>query len=232
MSKLPKLSKKAESDLCLACGECCKRYWITVLPEEATRIAALQKKTKREFLEEDCVLHVKLYPKSTPGVLTFPTTFFPKRIYELLKQNMGLVPESFFVVPQVVLMREEKNVFNFTQGRTKNEERIACTFLSAENLCAIYESRPGPCKLFPFIVMPGYKEAYPFCELFAQTEKDLGVESRIYYTKIQSYFKRIDTSSFKFIWRTPPKKGILFLQDKQIGEITLDELYKMIPNRD
>jgi hypothetical protein len=35
-------------------------------------------------LKEDCCLLVKVYPKSTPGVLTFPTAFFPKNILDYM----------------------------------------------------------------------------------------------------------------------------------------------------
>jgi Fe-S-cluster containining protein len=229
MVKPAKLTKKEESELCLACGECCKRYWITVLPEEATKIARVLNKPKKDFLENDCILQVKLFPKSTPGVLTFPSTFFPKRIFELLKKNGAGNQQSFFVVPQVVLKREEKTVFNFIEKRTKTEKRNACLFLSPENMCAIYEARPEPCKLFPFIAMPGLREQYPFCALFQQTNKNLSVESKIYYQKIQTYFRKIDNFGFDFVWRSPPKKGVLFLNETQIGEIALDELKLMMP---
>jgi|GEM_PF-1107521 len=232
MNKTAKLTKSEESSLCLACGECCKRYWITVLPEEATKIAKILDKQKKDFLENDCILQVKLYPKSTPGVLTFPSTFFPKRVFDLLKRNGAGNHQSFFVVPQVVLRREEKTVFNFIEKRTKTEKRNACVFLSPENMCRVYEARPEPCKLFPFIAMPGLREQYPFCGLFKSTQKNLSVESKIYYQKIQTYFRKIDNFGFGFVWRNPPKRGVLFLNETQIGEVSLEELLQMMPKRD
>ncbi|MFA6269455.1 MAG: YkgJ family cysteine cluster protein [archaeon] len=227
-----KLSKKEESALCLACGECCKRYWITVLPEEATKIAKLLSVSRKDFLENNCVLHVKLFPKTTPGVLTFPSTFLPERIYTLIEKEFPLMQESFFIVPQVVIKREEKTVFNFSKEKTTHEKRNACLFLDASNSCEIYESRPAPCKLFPFIAVAGYREQYPFCELFRKTFKDLALESKIYYAKVQDYFKAVNDKTFTKLWRTPPQKGLLFLQDKPLGEITLEELTQMMPKKE
>jgi len=229
--KTPKLSKKEESALCLECGECCKRYWITVLPSEAVKISKFLDKSKSRFLDSDCVLDVKVYPKSTQGVLTFSSALFPKRVIDLLRKEINPLPESFFVVPQVVLKREEKNTFTFFDGKTNMQKRFACKFTSANNSCDIYPVRPEPCKEFPFIAMPGYREQYPFCELFSSTFKDFSIESRIYYRKIQQYFKDVDEKGFSRVWLNPPKKGIFSLGDKELGQITLNELLEMIPKQ-
>lgn len=231
MQTVNKLTKKQESDICLACGECCKRYWITVLPTEANKISKALGKTKKDFLENDCVLNVKLFPKTTPGVLTFPTTFFPKRIFDLVKKEIGNVQESFFIVPQVVLKREEKKTFKFKDNKSIIEKRVACKFIRPENTCEIYEARPVPCRLFPFIAMPGLREQYPFCELFQKTYKDLSIESKIYYSKVQDYFKEVDAKGFENLWHSPPKTGILFIQDKEIGPISIEELSLMMPKK-
>jgi hypothetical protein len=79
--------------------------------------------------------------------------------------------------------------------------------------------------------MPGFREQYPFCELYQKTFKDLSTESGIYYKKIQGYFKRVGEKGFSAYWRTPPALGVLFLQEKQIGEISLKELEDMMPKR-
>ncbi len=231
MQTVNKLTKKQESDFCLACGECCKRYHITVLPDEANKISKLLNKTKKDFLENDCALNVKLFPKTTPGVLTYPSTFFPKRIFDLVKKEVGIVGESYFIVPQVVLKREEKKTFKFKDKKSIIETRNACKFIRPENNCNIYEARPSPCRLFPFIAMPGLREQYPFCELFQKTYKDLSIESKIYYSKVQDYFKEIDKKGFSSFWRTPPAVGSLFLQDKEIGNISLEELHLMMPKK-
>ncbi len=222
-----KLSKKEESALCLECGECCKRYWITVLPSEAGRVSKFLGKSKSSFLGGDCVLDVKVYPKSTPGVLTFSKNAFPKRLLSVLERELKPLPDSFFVVPQVVLAREDKNTFTFFENKTKIEKRQACLYLGADNSCAIYSVRPEPCRQFPFIAMPGFRENYPFCKLFSKTYKDLSIESKIYFKKIQGYFKDVDELGFMRVWFSPPKEGRFYLGDKELCGISLEELLEI-----
>jgi Fe-S-cluster containining protein len=209
-----KLTAKQESDICLSCGECCKRYWITVLPDEATKIAKKLRISRKKFLEEHTELFVKIYPKSTPGTLTYPITFFPRKLMESVLENSVITSESFFIVPQVVLKRNKKT----------------CSFLEKNNSCKIYSVRPEPCKLFPFIAVPGYKENYPFCPLFKKEQKDYSKKSGAYFSKIQKYFKQVGKIGFNKLWKNPPQKGILFLSDQKIGKISLKEI-NLIQNK-
>ncbi len=205
------LTKKQESDICLACGECCKRYSITLLPEEVEKIAKKLKISKQKFLETHCELFVKIYPKSTPGLLTFPTVFFPKRIGEILSSDLSYLPPSFFVLPQIALKRNKG----------------ICRYLNKDNTCKIYKERPSPCKLFPFMVVPGYEEQYPFCELFRSGYKELSNESKIFANKTRNYFKKIDKDGFVKTWKYYPKAGKLFLSDMLTGGISINQLIKM-----
>lgn len=227
----PKLSKKEESDLCLECGECCKRYWITVLPNEATKLANELNITKKKFLENYCELNVKIYPKSTQGVLTYPSVFFPQRIINQIKKKNFSITDSFFIVPQIVLKREEVLTQTFFNNHVKREKRNACIFIDAKNCCKVYEARPTPCRLFPFIAMPDLREQYPFCKLYQRTNKNLSIESKNYYSKVQDYFKEIDKKSFMSVWNYAPKEGILFFSDSEIGKITIEELIEMMPKK-
>lgn len=214
-SSTHKFSPKQESEICLSCGECCRRYWITVLPSEAKPLAKGLGMGEKSFLEKNCLLFVKFFPKSTPGVLTVPTAFLPKKVFDLLKKEMGAVPGSFFVVPQVVLRREGKE----------------CSLLGKKNACKVYKARPVPCKLFPFIAVPGYKEQYPFCPLFRKTSKDLSSQSDVYFRKIQKYFKAVNDKGFSGktgVWKNSPVKGIMLLNEKQLGEISLEELGQLL----
>ena len=228
----PKLSKKEESALCLECGECCKRYWITILPSEITKLINELNITKKKFLENYCMLNVKIYPKTTQGILTYPSVFFPKKIIELIKKKSFTISSSFFIVPQIVLKREEVITQTFFNNKIKREKRNACIFIDAKNMCKVYSSRPTPCKLFPFIAMPDLREQYPFCKLYQKTSKDLSIESKIYYGKIQDYFKEIDKKTFLRTWTYAPKKGIIFFADSELGEITIEELITMMPKKD
>jgi len=210
-----KLTKREESDICLSCGECCKRYYITLLKSEIGPIAKELAISQKKFLADYCELHVKLFPKSTKGILTFPTIFFPKRIGDLIKKNLKYSPEGFFVLPQIVLKRKDG----------------ICPFLPENLACEIYKSRPEPCKLFPFIAVPGYRENYPFCPLFRKTCKDYSKKSRAYFKKVKKYFNEIEEKDFKKFWRNPPKNGKIFLNETLLGKINLSELEQMMINR-
>ncbi len=215
---MKKLSNKQESRICLDCGECCKRYYITVLPEESKKISKKLKSSEKEFLEKNCELHVKIYPKSVKGILTYPSTFFPKHIYEQIRKEVGIVSDSYFIVPQVVLKRD---IFEI-------DGKKICTFLNENNTCKIYSVRPEPCRLFPFIAVEGIREQYPFCELYQKTYKDLSKKSSSYFKKVKSYFKKVNDKGFLSVWKNPPKKGLMYLADKYICEINLNELNLML----
>lgn len=207
-----KLTSKQESDICLSCGECCRRYSITIFPEEVKAIAKSLNISQKKFLEKHCELFVKVYPKSIPGMLTYNTAFFPKKVGKLLEQEFNYVPNSFFVLPQISLKRAEG----------------VCRYLNKDNSCIIYNDRPFPCRLFPFMVVPGYEENYPFCELFKKSTMDYSKQSRKYSKKMKDYFKLIDEKGFFKTWRAFPPRGKLFLSDLLIGEITIKQLNKML----
>lgn len=214
--QLAHLTKKEESDICLSCGECCKRYSITILPGEVAKIAKKLKISKKKFLEEKCELFVKVFPKTIPGILTSPTAFFPKKIGDLLYNEFSYVPAGFFIVPQITI---------------KRKENAHCQFLNKDNTCRIYNERPSPCKLFPFMVMPGYEENYPFCELFKKTTKDYSKQSIKFQKEITSYFREVDEKGFDKVWKNLPKKGKFFLNDSLIGEITDKQILKMLKKK-
>jgi len=209
------LTSKQESDICLSCGECCKRYSITLLPKEAILLAKKLKISRKKFLEEHCELFVKIYPKSTPGILTFSTAFFPKRTGETLNNYLNYLPPSFFVVPQIALKRKEG----------------VCRYLNKDNTCKVYKERPFSCQLFPFMVVPGYEENYPFCELFRKTQKNYSAKSRAYSKEIKKYFEEVDKKYFVSVWKNPPTKGKLFLNELLIAGLTLKQLNKMMSSK-
>lgn len=216
--KNKKLSSKDESVICLNCGECCKRYWITVLNEESKKISKKLKISEKEFLEKNCEIHVKIYPKSVKGILTYPSTFFPKNIYDQIKKEIGIVSDSYFIIPQVVLKRDIVEI----------DGKKICTFLNEDNTCRVYSVRPEPCRLFPFIAVEGIREQYPFCELYKKTYKNLSKQSSVYFKKVKNYFKKVDDKGFVKVWKNSPKKGSLYVADKYVCQITLSELNLML----
>jgi Fe-S-cluster containining protein len=214
--ELPNLTKKEESEICLSCGECCKKYSITILPKEAKEIADFLDISLKEFLEEKCEIYVKIFPKSIPGPLTVPSAFFPKKVGELLYNHFDYIPAGFFVVPQIALKRVDNS---------------NCQFLNEDNTCKIYEARPTPCKLFPFMVTNSYEEKYDFCELQKRTNKDYKKESKKYQEEINKYFEDVENNNFEKVWEFLPTKTKLFLSDTYLGIIKKDDLLKMLSKR-
>jgi len=225
--KAKKLSSKEESEICLSCGECCKKYWITILPNEAKSISALIKKPMKRFLWEDCYLNVKLYPKSVKGKLTFSSDSFPERIKKLITNSGEPLSLSYFIVPQLVLKRGKTQFKVIQHGSKIFEDKNECVFLEQNNKCSIYKERPVPCRLFPFIAMAGLREQYPFCDLFKKTFKDFSKESKKYYSEIQNYFDSIDAKGIESVFLALPKKGFIYLQESFLGELSIEELLKM-----
>jgi Fe-S-cluster containining protein len=209
------LTKKQESKICLSCGECCKRYSITILPEDVPKISKKLKISQKKFLQDYCELFVKVYPKSIPGILTYLSSFFPKHIGNLLDLEFNYTPPSFFVLPQLTIKRKEGY----------------CPFLNKDNSCKIYSVRPYPCKAFPFMILPGYEESYPFCNLFSKTNKDYSKQTRAYSKRMKHYFYNVDKKGFEKLWKNPPKKGKFFLSDSLLGGITLKQLNKVMSKK-
>ncbi len=205
-----------EEKICLNCGECCKKYSITILPKNAKTISKKLCISEKDFLQNFCELYVQIYPKansshdfdSSNGILVFPTSSFPKPLIKELKGFFSYLPGFFLVLPQIILKKNDG----------------VCCFLDENNFCKIYSARLSPCKLFPFISVVGYEEYYSFCALSKAIKKDFSKESALFFKEIKSYFDDVNKKGFEFLWSFPPKKGKLFLRDEFVSEITLDQI--------
>ncbi|MBI5884680.1 YkgJ family cysteine cluster protein, partial [archaeon] len=133
---------------CLRCLECCKRYWISLLPLEARAIAKHLKLSEKAFLKNYCVLLLQAFPfdKST-GTFVHSLNDFPSGIQAKLKQKTSA---SYFLVMPLIALKKEKN---------------SCILLK-DAKCIAYSSRPRQCRLFPLISLHDDKIAsanYSFC---------------------------------------------------------------------
>ncbi|MDO8537948.1 MAG: YkgJ family cysteine cluster protein [archaeon] len=206
---------------CLSCTQCCKRYNISLLPEEAQRIAKFLNLSLQQFFEQKTELFLQLFPSPfKENDLIVSSSNFPKELVDKIYKECGFCSTHFLVLPGIVLKRKEQD----------------CIFLK-DNLCEIHEVKPAPCEMFPFISWNPQKdlrESYKFCAgLNASNEQVLMQEKHIqkheaHYAKVKQNFEQIKTNSFKQVFPFLPKKGKLLIEGKQISEISLKEFEEIL----
>lgn len=202
------------------CMECCKRYWITVLPSEANKIAGSLNEKPSDFLHAYCLFQVQLYPtdKKTENPLVISIDHIPLQFHAKIKEKLGSIPPFLLALPTIVFKREPNG---------------ACEFLNQKNgLCTIYEHRPGQCELFPFI--PSNNKPlhvlYPFCA-YLQDKKPNGRFAhygKTQFKKTEKYFRNVEKKGFETVWKTIPEQGILRLDDHFLGRISKTELVQLL----
>lgn len=175
-------------------AECCKRWWITLLPGELERAADFSRIPGRRFVEEKCVLYAELFPmgEREQGIVVY-NELLPKGIAEKVRECFGFLPDFFLALPFIALKRIEGN----------------CVFLDSANLCSIYAVRPGQCRLFPSISLeesdkPG--ELYRFCGLAGSAEG--GLDSG-HMKRVRDYFSEVGGCGFSKTWHFLPGRGIV-----------------------
>jgi len=184
---------KACSEECKA--ECCKRWWITLLPHELENAAGSAGLPRREFIEAKCVLYAELYPleEKKHGIVVF-NELLPKGIAERVKEGFGSLPDFFLALPFLALKRMD--------GK--------CVFLSDESQCSIYTARPRQCELFPQISLEKGKkleELYGFCRLTA--EKDSKGLDQGHLDRLRDYFSEVEGTGFGRVWHSLPGEGVI-----------------------
>lgn len=200
--------------------ECCKRYWITVLPAEAKKIAASRKESVSGFVEKNCLLQLQLYPsdKKTGNPLVIPSNRVPKKFRKKIEKELNGFSPFFLALPTMVFKRAANG---------------SCEFLNQQNgLCTIYESRPEQCQLFPFIPWNNkpLHSLYPFCA-FLREKKPEGRYSdygKAHYQKVAAYFNQVEKKGFLPVWKTVPKKGFLRLDQKPLGKISQKQFFSLL----
>ncbi|MBN1940852.1 MAG: YkgJ family cysteine cluster protein [Candidatus Diapherotrites archaeon] len=198
----------------LKCDECCKRYWITVLPKELKKAAKQQKISEKKFIGKYCVLHLNFFPADgSTGSLAVPSVFLPKPVARKLSKELGILPLHFIVLPSIAFKRS-------SQG--------ACVFLSNKK-CKIYSARPRQCVLFPFISMEkaDLKKLYPFCKALQKSKPRVLLE-KSQVKNVTKYFDSVAKKGFLKIWSALPSKGLICLKNWEIGKISKKDFLKII----
>jgi len=204
---------------CKSCGECCKRYSITVLPEEAKAEAELLGIAPEEFISNYCRLYLELFPMNPKeNSLVLPQESLPRRIAEGIESMLGKpVEEHYLVLPMIAFRKNEY-----------------CVFFDAETKkCGIHSAKPAQCKLFPFISIkpnPDFKIMYPFCaglREMAET-KGNGAYGMEHYAAVRAYFEGVKENGFSHYWPSLPEGGVALLEGKTVCEISKGEFAQAI----
>ncbi|MDD5163133.1 MAG: YkgJ family cysteine cluster protein [Candidatus ainarchaeum sp.] len=199
----------------MACSECCRRYWITVLPKELEKQARLLRISEKNFIEKNCVLHLNLFPVEGPGgPLVVSSVFLPKKIASKLKKHFEPLPSHFIVLPSIAFKRGKNG---------------ACIFLS-KNLCKIYRARPRQCELFPFISIEKIDLAleYSFCMALKHKPKIPRVLlEKAQLLNVTKYFEAVEKNGFENIWGFLPKKGVACLENNFLCAISKKDFLEL-----
>ncbi|MBN2127242.1 MAG: YkgJ family cysteine cluster protein [Candidatus Diapherotrites archaeon] len=198
---------------CTKCGECCKRYFIQILPEDAEKISKFMGIPLEEFISDYTQLFLQFFIgdfKSTG--LVIPSAFIPKKFIESINSIVLGTPKELMVLPTIAFKRNDKT----------------CVFLNNLNNCKIYPVRPHQCRIFPFISMnkleSDFLDLYPFCK--GLESSDLKKNKNLaepHFKKTNEYFSKIKKKGFSSQWKTLPKKGLAVLETKILSEINRKE---------
>ncbi|MFH1239771.1 MAG: YkgJ family cysteine cluster protein [Candidatus Diapherotrites archaeon] len=199
----------------LNCTECCEKYWITLLPEDAKNMASELKISEEEFLKNYCTIFIQLFPAEfSKNKLKISTDFLPKQIADALKTQLNELPNFVLVLPTLALKKDE-----------------FCIFLENQ-LCKVHKSKPAQCKFFPFISYeknPDFTKIYPFCKtLHVKTFYEIDAHGEEHYKEIFNYFESVKKEGFLKHWKTLPDKGVVVCKGITLGELSADEILKMI----
>ena len=201
----------------LNCNECCSRYWITLLPAEARKIAKYLSLTEKEFIENNCVLLAQLYTRSEKADnLTVSRQQLPQKVAKAVEEELGFLPPYFLALPSLALKR------------AKGE----CVFLS-KGRCRIYSTAPAICKLFPFIAISSrpLKQLYPFCAAL-QKQPNLadakGELDKKQKRRVNKYFDYVEENGFSSCWKHLPAKGIVLLEGEKELQVSKKEVMQLL----
>ncbi len=201
----------------LGCDECCRRYWITLFPEGAKRIAEEIKGPLKKFIEKSCVLIAHIYPKhGKPDGLTINSELLPRRLADFAGKEMQAVPPHFLVLPSLALKRNSSG---------------ECVFLSGGK-CRIHSSAPAICKLFPFVALSKrpLKELYPFCKAVhgKAPESKTGELDKKQRARVNKYFDSVEEQGFTKLWKRLPTKAVVLLEGEKDLFISKREFLQLI----
>ena len=182
------------------CGaKCCRKWWITLLPEELDLAAGEKRVPRKQFIEDYCVLFAELIPleEMKDGIVVF-NELLPKSIAKEVESELGKVPDFFLALPFIAFRRVNEN----------------CVFLDEGSHCSIYAARPKQCELFPALSHERgktQKESYGFCALAGSEKSGLDEE---HFNKTKHYFSEVEGRGFSRVLHNLPALGIIKIRSR------------------
>jgi len=179
-------------------AECCRRWWIALLPEELERAVAFTGLERKRFVEEKCVLFAELFllEGKRSGIVVF-SGLLPESIAGQVRDSFGFLPDFFLALPALAFKREAEK----------------CVFLNESNLCSIYPVRPRQCSLFPSLSFEGKPaELYGFCPLARSARGGIDQE---HFQRLTHYYSEVEARGFSALWSHLPWKAIVRVNGKE-----------------
>mgnify|MGYP001562034748 CR=1 FL=1 len=186
--------------VCSSCGECCKRYAVTVLPPEARAQAAFLGMPLKSFLKSKTQLFVQLYPRmQKENGWCVHESMLPKKWAQGLKEK-GIQSNFYMVLPQLAFRK--KGAF--------------CAFYDArKKQCAIHSVKPGQCTLFPFVPWQAhstdFSTQYDFCGLSRISSPTNETHQAVlkHQEEVNAYFENARQKGFQRMWPALPSTGMV-----------------------
>ncbi|MFH0970455.1 MAG: YkgJ family cysteine cluster protein [Candidatus Diapherotrites archaeon] len=192
---------------CQKCGECCRRYAISVLPNEVRKQAKALNISKEQFLRIYTQLLLQITSAhSGEHPLSIHTSMLPKDFVEIL-QKRGIDTEYVMLLPMIGFKKKEY-----------------CVFFDHDSFgCAIHPVKPLQCSLFPFvgINVDDYAKEYTFCEMARITSptKYTYAQVGLHGKNMKEYFDTVASEGMEKVWPFIPAKGVLLVKGNPIGTI-------------
>lgn len=198
---------------CQKCGECCKRYAISVLPNEVERQAKFFKLPVSQFMGIYTRLLVQIVPFSSgQHPLALHTSMIPKALWKKL-QDAGFDAEYAMILPMIGFRKQEY-----------------CVFFDPKSFgCTMHPVKPLQCSLFPFTSLKqneDYAKAYDFCELSTITSPTKYTQAFIQVQRqnMHNYFDAVAQHGLAKVWPALPAQGEVVYNGKALEEISLETL--------
>jgi Fe-S-cluster containining protein len=202
---------------CIKCGECCKRYFIQILPEDAEKISKFMGIPLTEFISDYTQLFLQFFIGDfKSNGLIIPSALISKKLINAINNLNNGIPKELMVLPTLAFKRNNNS----------------CVFLNNLNQCKIYPVRPYQCSVFPFISLnkneSNFLKLYPFCKGLMNSKTKNKNKAEPHFKNTNEYFNKIKKKGFSSQWKTLPKKGLAVLESKILTEINRKEFTQII----